>query len=57
VGVREPLWWSFDHATDDLTLRRFQVFSFKALGLYPELLEPVLFYVLSRVAAGLAPSA
>ena len=55
--MREPLWWSFDHATDDLTLRRFQVFSFKALGLYPELLEPVLFYVLSRVAAGLAPSA
>jgi type IV secretion system protein VirB4 len=39
----------FDHVEDTLTVQRLQVFEFEAMREYPELLEPLLFYVLHRV--------
>jgi type IV secretion system protein VirB4 len=39
----------FDHIEDTLTVQRLHVFEFEAMREYPELLEPVLFYVLHRV--------
>lgn len=39
----------FDNPTDTLTLQRMQVFDFRAVRAYPDLLEPLLFYVLRRV--------
>ncbi|MGE3341845.1 MAG: VirB4 family type IV secretion system protein [Vicinamibacterales bacterium] len=46
----------FDHQDDTLNMQRFQVFEFEAMRAYPELLEPLLFYVLHRVNASLARS-
>lgn len=40
----------FDNVSDTLTLHRLQVFDFEAMAAYPELLEPLLFYILHRVA-------
>jgi type IV secretion system protein VirB4 len=39
----------FDHVEDTLNIQRFQVFNFDGMRAYPELLEPLLFYVLHRV--------
>jgi type IV secretion system protein TrbE len=47
----------FDHAEDTLSVQRFQVFEFEAMRAYPDLLEPLLFYVLHRVNASIADSA
>jgi len=44
----------FDHVEDTLSVHRFQVFEFDAMRAYPDLLEPLLFYVLHRVTSGLA---
>jgi type IV secretion/conjugal transfer VirB4 family ATPase len=41
----------FDHPEDTLTFARFQCFDFRRMAQYPELLEPLLFYVLHRVNA------
>ncbi len=41
----------FDNVDDTLTVHAFQVFDFEAMRDYPELLEPLLFYVLHRVTA------
>ena len=47
----------FDHVDDTLSIHPFQVFEFEAMREYPALLEPLLFYVLHRVAARLAEPA
>ena len=39
----------FDNVEDTLAVQRLQVFEFEAMRDYPELLEPLLFYVLHRV--------
>jgi type IV secretion system protein VirB4 len=39
----------FDHIEDTLDVQRFQVFDFEESRAYPEVLEPLLFYVLHRV--------
>jgi type IV secretion system protein VirB4 len=44
----------FDHATDNLTFARFQTFEFEGLDRYPDLLEPLLFYILHRATATIA---
>lgn len=41
----------FDHANDTLTFNTFQVFNLQQMHAFPDLLEPLLFYVLHRVAA------
>jgi type IV secretion system protein TrbE len=41
----------FDDIDDTFDVRQFQVFDFEAMRAYPALLEPLLFYVLHRVAA------
>ena len=41
----------FDNLEDTLTVERLQVFDFEAMRAYPEMLEPLLFYVLHRVTA------
>ena len=41
----------FDNLDDTLTIERLQVFDFEAMRAYPDLLEPLLFYVLHRVTA------
>lgn len=41
----------FDHVDDTLTCARFQAFDFEGLDQYPEVLEPLLFYVLHRANA------
>lgn len=41
----------FDHPTDTLTCARFQAYDFEGLEKYPEILEPLLFYVLHRANA------
>jgi len=38
----------FDHVEDTLTCAKFQCFDFEGLDKYPQLLEPLLFYVLHR---------
>ena len=43
----------FDNLDDTLTVERLQVFDFEAMRAYPALLEPLLFYVLHRVVAGI----
>jgi type IV secretion system protein VirB4 len=40
----------FDNPTDTLTFRQFQTFNFRGWGDSPELLEPLLFYVLHRAS-------
>lgn len=39
----------FDHVEDTLTVQPFQVFEFESMRAFPDLLEPLLFYVLHRV--------
>lgn len=39
----------FDNVEDTLTLQRMQVFDFQAIRAFPEVLDPLLFYVLRRV--------
>jgi type IV secretion system protein VirB4 len=41
----------FDHPEDTLSFARFQCFDFQRVAQYPELLEPLLFYVLHRANA------
>jgi type IV secretion system protein TrbE len=41
----------FDNAEDSLTFARFQALDFEGMNKYPELLEPLLFYVLHRASA------
>jgi len=41
----------FDNATDNLTLARFQTFDFEGMNKYPQVLEPLLFYILHRASA------
>jgi type IV secretion system protein VirB4 len=49
--------WLFDHVADGLTLARFQSIDFAGLEQSPDLLEPLLFYLLHRADAALtAPS-
>ena len=38
----------FDNADDTISFSRFQCFDFQLMGQYPELLEPLLFYILHR---------
>jgi type IV secretory pathway VirB4 component len=41
----------FDNEQDTLTLSRFQCFDFEGMDRYPELIEPLLFYILHRANA------
>jgi type IV secretion system protein TrbE len=41
----------FDQETDTLTFQRVQCFEFQGLERYPDVLEPLLFYVLHRASA------
>jgi type IV secretion system protein TrbE len=41
----------FDNAADTLTCARFQTFDFEGLEKYPQILEPLLFYILHRANA------
>jgi type IV secretion system protein TrbE len=41
----------FDNAEDTLSFSRFQCFDFQQMGGYPDLLEPLLFYILHRANA------
>lgn len=41
----------FDNVEDNLTFQRFQCFDFSAMDRYPEVLEPLLFYILHRANA------
>ena len=44
----------FDNAEDTISFSRFQCFDFQRMGQYPELLEPLLFYILHRANAVIA---
>jgi type IV secretion system protein TrbE len=44
----------FDNAEDTISFSRFQCFDFQRMGRYPELLEPLLFYILHRANAVIA---
>lgn len=41
----------FDHAQDTVSFSEFQCFDFQQMSQYPELLEPLLFYILHRSSA------
>jgi type IV secretion system protein VirB4 len=41
----------FDNAEDTITFSRFQCFDFQGVNQYPEVLEPLLFYILHRANA------
>jgi type IV secretion/conjugal transfer VirB4 family ATPase len=41
----------FDNAQDTISFSRFQCFDFQRMSQYPELLEPLLFYILHRASA------
>jgi type IV secretion/conjugal transfer VirB4 family ATPase len=41
----------FDNAEDNVTLSRFQCFDFQGMKEYPQILEPLLFYILHRADA------
>jgi type IV secretion system protein VirB4 len=43
----------FDHVEDSLTFARFQCFDFEGMDRYPQVLEPLLFYVLHRANAAI----
>ncbi len=43
-----PYGFVFDNAEDTLSLSRFQCFNFEGMDTYPDVLEPLLFYVLHR---------
>lgn len=42
----------FDNESDTLTCARFQAFDFAALDRYPQIIEPMLFYILHRASEG-----
>jgi type IV secretion system protein VirB4 len=44
----------FDNAEDTISFSRFQCFDFQRMAQYPELLEPLLFYILHRANAVIA---
>jgi len=44
----------FDNAQDTVSFSRFQCFDFQQMSQYPELLEPLLFYILHRANAVIA---
>jgi type IV secretion/conjugal transfer VirB4 family ATPase len=44
----------FDNADDTISFSRFQCFDFQRMSQYPELLEPLLFYILHRANAVIA---
>ena len=44
----------FDNSEDTISFSRFQCFDFQRMGQYPELLEPLLFYILHRANAVIA---
>jgi type IV secretion system protein TrbE len=44
----------FDNAEDTISFSRFQCFDFRRMSQYPELLEPLLFYILHRANAVIA---
>jgi type IV secretion system protein VirB4 len=46
----------FDNARDTLSFSRFQCFDFQRMTQYPELMEPLLFYILHRANAVIADS-
>ncbi|HXJ42222.1 MAG TPA: DUF87 domain-containing protein [Bryobacteraceae bacterium] len=48
--------YMFDNGSDTLTYSRLQVFDFSGLEKYPQVVEPLLFYVLHRANADLAAS-
>ncbi len=41
----------FDNAQDTLEIAKFQAFDFQGLELYPQILEPLLFYIFQRISA------
>src|SRR5215469_15510944 len=41
----------FDNTDDTISFSRFQCFDFQSMGQYPELLEPLLFYIVHRANA------
>ena len=43
----------FDNVEDDLTFARFQAFDFEGMDKYPQVLEPLLFYILHRANASI----
>lgn len=43
----------FDNAEDNLTLAQFQTFDFEGMDKYPQVLEPLLFYILHRANASI----
>jgi type IV secretion system protein VirB4 len=43
----------FDNVEDNLTFRAFQTFDFEGMDKYPQVLEPLLFYVLHRANASI----
>jgi len=43
----------FDNQEDNLTLANFQTFDFEGMDKYPQLLEPLLFYILHRANAAI----
>jgi type IV secretion/conjugal transfer VirB4 family ATPase len=47
----------FDNAEDTISFSRFQCFDFQRMSQYPELLEPLLFYILHRANAVIADRA
>jgi type IV secretion/conjugal transfer VirB4 family ATPase len=47
----------FDNPEDTLTLRPFQTFNFDATSIYPDVLEPLLFYVLHRASSAIENAA
>ncbi len=58
VGIRLSKWtqggqfgFLFDNVQDTISFSRFQCFDFQGISQYPELLEPLLFYVLHRANA------
>ena len=44
----------FDNATDTISFSQFQCFDFQKMSQYPELLEPLLFYILHRANSVIA---
>jgi type IV secretory pathway VirB4 component len=44
----------FDNAEDTITFSRFQCFDFQGMNQYPEVLEPLLFYILHRANASIS---
>ena len=47
----------FDNVTDNVTFARFQTFDFEGMADYPEILEPLVFYLLHRANAAIHDSA